>query len=52
MRFEEVEPEEDVVVKNNPSVKNYFVTSKNPKAKVVSTHSFFKDRNLITPNEF
>ena len=51
VEFEEFEPDEDPSVKNNPSIKNFFVTSndkkenKNPKN---SRSDFFKDLKLET----
>ncbi|XP_040567474.1 ribonuclease H2 subunit A isoform X2 [Lepeophtheirus salmonis] len=54
MKFEEIDPEEDVILKNNPSVKNYFVSIPDTKRKndAFQSHQFFKNRNLIIPTEF
>ncbi|CAB4065152.1 RNASEH2A [Lepeophtheirus salmonis] len=35
MKFEEIDPEEDVILKNNPSVKNYFVSIPDTKRKMM-----------------
>ena len=57
--FPKVEPQEDESVKNNPSVKSYFMMAPSAKEKRVRAgasecrdHPYFRDRGLSDVSQF
>ena len=61
LTFSQVEPQEDESVKNNPSVKSYFMMAPSAKEKRARAsasssecrdHPYFKDRGLRDVSEF